>query len=94
MKTKLLRRLRRKAYLAIGMTARVFLNKEIEYNVGARSDIRRGNFHCLDHYYNRQQAEEHLRSRRREYIRLLVRGLWLDRAQKETKRLSRKYRRL
>ena len=94
MKTKLLRRLRRRAYLAVGMTARVFNYKTIEYSVGARSDIGRGNFHHLDHYYNRQQAERGLRSRRRKYILLLMRGLWLKRAQKETKRLSRKLKSL
>lgn len=92
MRTKLLRTLRREAYMAVGMTARVFINGGVEYSVGARSDIRRGNFHHLDHYYNRQQAERHLLSRRREYTLLLVRGLWLKRAQKETKRLSRKLR--
>lgn len=80
--------------MAVGMTARVFLHQPIEYSVGARLDIRQGNFHHLDHYYNRQSAESRLRSRRREYILLLVRGLWLKRAQKETKRLSRKLRRL
>ena len=94
MKTKLLRRLRRRAYMAVGMTARVFNYNTIEYSVGARLDIWRGNFHHLDHYYNRQQAEWHLRSRRRKYILSLVRGLWLKRAQKETKRLSRKLTRL
>lgn len=94
MKTKLLRRLRRRAYMAVGMTARVFTHNTIEYSVGARLDIWQGNFHHFDHYYNRQQAERCLRSRRRKYINLLVRGLWLERAQKETKRLNRKLRRL
>ena len=94
MRTKLLRRLRKRAKMDIGITARVFSHKEIEYSVGTRLDIRRGNFHHLDHYYNRQQAERCLRSHRRKYILSLVRGLWLKRAQKETKRLSRKLKSL
>lgn len=94
MKTKLLRRLRREAYMAVGMTARVFSYKEIEYSVGARLDIWRGNFHCLDHYYNRQQAERRLLSRRRQHILSLVKDLRQDKARKQLKKLNRKLRML
>lgn len=94
MKTKLLRRLRRRAYLAVGMTARVFNYKTIEYSVGARLDMWRGNFHCLDHYYNRQQAERHLLSRRRQHILSLVKDLRQDKARKKVKKLNRELGRL
>ena len=94
MKTKLLRRLRRRAYLAVGMTARVFNYNTIEYSVGARSDIWRGNFHHLDHYYNRQQAERCLRFRRRKHILSLVKDLRQDKARKQVKKLNRELGRL
>lgn len=94
MKTKLLRRLRKRVYMAVGMTARVFNYNTIEYSVGARSDIWRGNFHHLDHYYNRQQAEWHLLSRRRQHILSFVKDLRQDKARKQLKKLNRELRRL
>lgn len=80
--------------MAVGMTARVFSYKEIEYSVGARLDIWRGNSHLLDHYYNRQQAERHLLSRRRRHILSLVKDLRQDKARKQLKKLNRKLKRL
>ena len=94
MKTKLLRRLRRKAYLAIGMTARVFNYNTIEYFVGARLDIWQGNYHHLDHYYYRYQAEEHLLFRRRQHILSLLKDLRQDIVRKQLKKLNRELKRL
>lgn len=94
MKTKLLRRLRREAKRDIGITARVFNYNRIEYSVGARLDIWRGNFHHLDHYYNRQQAERHLLFRRRQHILSLVKDLRKAKAHKQLKKLNRKLRRI
>lgn len=94
MKTKLLRRLRREAKMDIGITARVFNYNTIEYSVGARSDIWQGNFHHLDHYYNRQQAERHLRFLRRKHILSLVKDLRQAKARKQLKKLNQELRRL
>ena len=94
MKTKLLRRLRKRAKMDIGITARVFSYKEIEYSVGSRLDIWQGNYHHLDHYYNRQQAEERLLSRRRRHILSLVKDLRQDKARKQLKKLNRELKRL
>lgn len=94
MKTKLLRTLRRRAKMDIGITARVFSYKEIEYSVGARLDIWRGNSHLLAHYYNRQQAERHLLSRRRQHILSLVKDLRQAKARKQLKKLNRELGRL
>lgn len=94
MKTKLLRRLRKRAKMDIGMTARVFNYNTIEYSVGARLDIWRGNFHLLDHYYYRYQAEERLLFRRRQHILSLVKDLRQDKARKQLKKLNRELRRL
>lgn len=94
MRTKLLRRLRRRAYLDVGMTARVFNYNTIEYSVGARLDIWRGNSHLLDHYYYRYQAEEHLLFRRRQHILSLVKDLRQAKARKQLKKLNRELKRL
>ena len=94
MKTKLLRRLRRRAYLAIGMTARVFSCREMEYRVGSRKEILRENYHHLDKFYNYSQALHSLYRQRREYIGQLLRDIRLDRAHRQLKKLNRKYRRL
>lgn len=94
MKTKLLRRLRRRAYMAVGITARVFSYKEIEYSVGARLDIWRGNFHHLDHYYNRQQAERHLRFLRRKHILSLVKDLRQAKARRQLKKLNQELKKI
>lgn len=94
MKTKLLRRLRKRAKMDIGIIARVFSYKEIEYSVGARLDIWRGNFHHLDHYYYRYQAEEHLLFRRRQHILSLVKDLRQAKARKQVKKLNQELKRL
>ena len=80
--------------MAVGMTARVFNYKTIEYSVGARLDIWRGNFHHLDHYYNRQLAEEHLLFRRRQHILSLLKDLRQEKARKQLKKLNQELKRL
>lgn len=97
MKTKLLRRLRKRAFWDIGMTAWKFqYNQEhilkVVYGVGARLDIWQGNFRYLKHFLYRCEAEAYIRSRRQEYILSLVKDLRQDKAHKQLKKLDREVR--
>ena len=94
MKTKLLHRLRRRAMLDIGIVARVFRWNELEYSVGSRLEIWKGNFHNLDHSYSRYGAIKHLQYLRRKHILSLLKDLREAKARKEVKKLNRKLRML
>lgn len=92
MRTKLLRRLRKRAFWAVGMAAWRIRDDRVEYCVGERVDIWTGNYGCLDRFLIRYKAEDHLRFLRQDYILSLVKDLRLDIARKQLKKLNREIR--
>ena len=92
MKVRLLKKLRRKAYLRIGMLARIVGRGETRYCVGARKEIMLENWHKLIEYCSYEAAIYELHRLRRRDIREDLRNIRLDRQHKQLKKLNRKFK--
>lgn len=96
MKTKLLRRLRRRADREIGMVAtlRFIPKKHIAYYVGDRNDILLKRYHRMSKYESLAGATKWLNDLRRNHIEQWAFDMYIDKGNSKLRKLNRKRRRL
>lgn len=92
MKVKLLKKLRKRVSLQIGMAAESKIGGVIKYRVGPRKDIALKNWHNLDFYYDFHQAKNALKYSRLKALEHIVREMKRDRTHRQLKKLNREYR--
>lgn len=94
MKVKLLKKLRKRVFLQVGMAVESKIGEIVKYRVGPREDIALKNWYNLDFYYDFHQAKNALKYHRLEALEHIVREMKRDRTHRQLKKLNRQYRRL